>query len=613
MFPKTEHLAVLSNSTGARTQSSKRIGSIAFMLLVSLSAGSQAANASTSGGGYDGPAALPQVLIQTAMANTPAPGITITVNSGENLQAALNNARCGDTIRLQAGATFTGVFTFPNKSCDDAHWIIVRTSSDDSLLPAEGSRLNPCYAGVSSLPGRPAFNCTSTKNVLAKLITNRAGRSGPVVFAPGAGHYRLIGLELTRAAGIGKVYALASPTSGAVSNQIIYDRIWFHGTPHDDTTRGVQLGGSTYVSVIDSFFTDFHCVNRNWSCSDAQAINGGVSRHPMGPYKIVNNFLEASGENILMGGAAATYTPADIEITHNHLFKPLTWMKGQPGYVGGPNGSPFIVKNLFELKNAQRVLLDSNIMENVWGGFSQVGFAILLTPKNQSGRCPICQVTDITVRYNYISHVGAGMQLGNGREPHGALPQDGGRYSIHDDVFDDINGTTYNGSDLFAQVSTGPGVPILHDVTINHVTGFANKSLLLIGDVLSMNGPMSNFVFTNNIVNAGAFPVWSTGTDGSLNCAAHDSPLITLNDCFSSYVFSHNAVVAIPSLAPVSTWPTHNFFPASDAAVEFMNYNGGSGGNYQLQSSSSYKGVGTDGKDLGADVAGLNAAIAGVQ
>jgi hypothetical protein len=481
------------------------------MLLVSLSAGSQAANASTSAGGYDGPAALPRVLIQTAMANTPAPGITITVNNGENLQAALNNARCGDTIRLQAGATFTGLFTFPNKNCDDAHWIIVRTSSDDSLLPAEGSRLNPCYAGVSSLPGRPAFNCSSTRNVLAKLIMNRAGGSGPVYFAPGAGHYRLIGLE-----------------------------------------------------------------------------------------------------NILMGGGAATYTPADIEITHNHLFKPLTWMRGQPGYVGGANGNPFIVKNLFELKNAQRVLFDSNIMENTWGGFSQAGFAILLTPKNQFNLCPICRVTDITIRYNYISHMGAGMQLGNGTDD-GALPLNGGRYSIHDDVFDDINGTTYKGPSLFAQVSTGPGVPILHDVTISHITAFAKKTVLMIGDELSMNPPMSNFVFTNNIVNAGSYPVWSTGTDGSLNCAVHDSPIITLNDCFTSHIFSNNAVVAIPSRAPVSTWPTHNFFPTSATAVEFVDYNGGSGGNYQLQSSSPYKGAGTDSKDLGADVPGVNAAIARVR
>jgi hypothetical protein len=77
-------------------------------------------------------------------------------------------------------------------------------------------------------------------------------------------------------------------------------------------------------------------------------------------------------------------------------------MKGQPGFVGGFDGNPFIVKNLFELKNAERVLFESNILENSWGGFSQAGFAILLTPKNQAlhagNVCPSCQVTDVTIR-----------------------------------------------------------------------------------------------------------------------------------------------------------------------------------------------------------------------
>jgi hypothetical protein len=595
----------------ASTRTSRVPTLILLFLLASLGAASQTLYASTS----DGPAELPQVLIPTTMANTPAPGITITVNKGDNLQAALNNAQCGDTIHLQAGATFAGVFTFPNKNCDDHHWIVVRTSSDDSLLPPEGSRLTPCYAGVSSLPGRPAFNCSSTKNVLAKLVMNRGGSSGPVVFAPGASHYRLIGLEVTRVERIGVVYALASPSSKSVTSNIIYDRIWFHGTAHDETTRGIQLGGSSYVAVVDSFFTDFHCIYLTGSCTDSQAINGGINKHPMGPYKIVNNFLEASGENILFGGGAATYSPHDIEITHNYMFKPLTWMKGQPGYVGGANGNPFTVKNLFELKNAQRVLVDSNVMENTWGGFSQAGFAILLTAKGNTLRspCPICQVTDVTIRNTYISHMGAGMQLSNGLSDDGAIPLDGGRYSIHDVIFDDMNGTKFHGSNVFAQVSTRPGAPALHDVTINHITAFPRATSLLIGDVLSVDPKMKNFVFTNSIINAGQYPVWSTGAGGSLNCAVHDSPLITFNACFTSYVFSHNALVASPASYPPSTWPASNFFPTSESAVEFVDYNGGSSGNYALQSTSRYKGAGTDGKDLGANVHGVNAAVAKVR
>jgi len=605
MFVQREFVAT---SICSRAQGSKLTTFVVLLLLVTLTAGLQTLYAST----FDGPAELPRVLIHTSMADTPAPGITITVNKGDNLQTALNNARCGDTIHLQAGATFTGIFKFPNKNCDGSHWIIVRTSSDNSLLPSEGSRLTPCYAGVSSLPGRPAFNCSWTKNVLAKLVMNRGGMAGPVVFAAGANHYRLIGLELTRLTGLGLVYVLASPSTGAVTNNIIYDRIWFHGTTHDETTRGVQLGGSSYVSVINSFFTDFHCVNLTGSCGDAQAIHGGIGNHPMGPYKIVNNFLEASGENILLGGGTATYTPHDIEITHNHMFKPLTWMKGQQGYVGGANGNPFIVKNLFELKNAQRVLLDSNIMENTWGGFTQVGFAIVLTPK-PNGTCTICQVTDVTIRNSFVSHIGAGMILSNGLSDSGAPSLDGGRYSIHDVIFDDINGTKFHGPNLFAQVSTPPGAPVLHDVTINHITAFPKATSFLIGDVLSVTPKMRNFVVANSIINTGQYPVWSTGTSGSLNCAAHNSPLITMNSCFNGYLFTHNALLASPGSFPPSTWPASNFFPTSGTAVEFVNYNGGSGGNYTLESASSYKYAGTDGKDLGANVLGVTAAVAKVR
>ena len=131
---------------------------------------------------------------------------------------------------------------------------------------------------------------------------------------------------------------------------------------------------------MDSYFSDFHCAN---ACTDSHAVSGGIGNYQDGPYKIEDNFLEASGEAIMFGGGAATTTPTDITISPNHFFKPWQWMKGNQPFVGGTNGNPFVVKNHFELKNAVRVLVEANLMENVWGGFSQTGYGILLTPKNQ--------------------------------------------------------------------------------------------------------------------------------------------------------------------------------------------------------------------------------------
>ena len=610
MFFPSEHVVV--TSTGTTTRGSKVSAFFLVLLLIIISAAWQAAHGSTTGS-YDGPAELPRVLIQTTMADTPAPGITITVNSGGDFQSALENARCGDTIRLQAGATFSGIFTFPNKSCDDNHWVIVRTSSDDSLLPPEGSRLTPCYAGVSSLPGRPAFNCSSTKNVMAKLVMNRGKSSGPVQFAAGANHYRLIGLELTRVTGTGVVYALASPTAGAVSSNIIYDRIWFRGTAHDETTRGVQLGSGRYISVIDSFFTDFHCIAMSGSCTDSQAINGGNSFLPIGPYKIVNNFLEAAAENIMFGGAVGSTVPADIEIRRNHMFKPLTWMKGQPGYVGGNNGDPFIVKNLFEIKNAERVLFEGNVMQNSWGGFSQVGWGIVITPRGSWAAD-----RDITIRYNTISHVGSGFQICASQYtlPSGVTVDSiaSERISIHDVTVDDMSASTYNGDGFAFQISSGLVVNRpLNNLTIDHVTMLTDpkKTLLVVG--ADHRNPLLpfNIVFTNNIVVAGSYSVWSTGGKYTGACAKSGQPLITFNQCWSSYTASNNAIIAYPSTQ--GPWPKGNFFVANDAAVGFTDFHNGDGGDYQLLSSSPYIQMGIPGQTpLGADIPTLRAKTAGV-
>jgi hypothetical protein len=585
-----------------------------LLILPSLICASSGQSSAPNGKNSDGPAELPREYVKSSLQDTPAGGKTWVVPSGQNLQLVLGSASCGDIIQLQAGATFSGRFVVPAKNCDDSHWIIIRTSAPDSSLPPPGTRLTPCYAGVSSLAGRPRLNCASTAKLLATIEFNGEGGSGPLIFSAGASHYRLIGLEVRRAASSAAVYDLIEFNGPA--DHVVFDRMWIHGTAQGDTVRGIFLGPSRFVAVVDSFFSDFHCAVKSSPCVDTQAICGGIGDGDMGPYKIVNNFLEASGENILFGGGRATMTPKDIEIRHNHMFKPLTWMKGQAGYVGGPGGNPFIVKNLLELKNAQRVLIDGNVMENSWGGFTQVGFAIVLTPKNQSSTfgtniCPMCQVTDVTIRYNSISHVGAGLQISNALA--GTAPAlDGQRYSIHDIVIDDIDGRKYDGPGELAQVSVVAGSPLLQNVTINHVTAFPSHMLFMIGDMVGTSSQMKNFVFTNSIVSAGTFPVWSTG-GGPANCAFHDIPLTTFTACFSGSTFAANAIIAPPPSYPSAAWPANNFFSPSAAAVRFVNYNDGNGGDYHLQPSSRYKGKGTDGKDLGADVDAIHAATTGVE
>jgi Putative Ig domain len=568
-----------------------------------------------TGGKFDGPAELPRVYVQSDLAHTPAAGKTISVPTGGDLQQALDRAKCGDTIELQSGGVYTGQFKLPAQSCDDSHWIIVRTSAPNSSLPAEGRRISPCYAGVSSLPGRPAFNCVSTHNVMAKVQFGGSG-SGPIIFNSGANHYRFMGLEITRTPGKGVVYNLIVRERDGSADHIIFDRCWIHGTPEDETVRGVMMSGTRYAAVIDSYLSDFHCVSRTGACLDSQAVAGGLGDVAMGPFKIVNNYLEAAGENILLGGSAATTTPADIEIRHNHLFKPLIWKVGQPGFVGGPGGNPFIVKNLFELKNAQRVLFEGNILENSWGGFSQAGFGIVVGPKNQAvgseNVCPRCQVTDVTIRYVKISHVGGGLQLANGVSDNGGVALAGERYSVHDMTIDDIDDVKYDGHGNFAQVSTGPGAPVLRDVTINHVTAFQPGVILNLGDDLSMNRPMQNFVYTNNLVNAGPTPIRTTG-GGPANCAYESTPRIVLPRCFQTYMFARNAIINTPSNFPASKYPMGNFFPASAAAIHFVNFASGIGGDYHLQNSSPYKNAGTDGKDLGADIDAINSAISGAE
>lgn len=593
--------------------------SFAARLIIAISFLALSFSAARAKGDFDGPAELPRLTVASSMADTPAPGSIISVNAGGDLKAALKRAFCGDTIELQAGATFAGRFEFPAKSCDAGHWIIIRTSAPDSALPQPGQRVTPCYAGVASLPGRPQYTCVNPHKVMA-MIQSNVENDGPIVFLKGASHFRLIGLEITRVTGLRNPPVLVSVEPTGVADHIVIDRSWLHGTTHDDTQAGISLNGSNFVAMIDSYFSDFHCTQATGACTDAHAIGGGNGTHQDGPYRISNNFLEASGEAVMFGGGPATVTPADIEVLHNHFFKPWIWMPGNKNFVGGSGGHPFIVKNHLELKNAARVLIEGNLMENNWGGFTQKGYAVLLTPKNGINRygqliCPLCMVTDVTIRYTRISHAGGGIQMAtsiSGNKGNGGAALAGTRWSLHDLVIDDINQNYVGGGNLFLVMNGWLKNPV-NTITINHVTGFPDSGahMLMVGNQISKPS-MYGFVFTNNIVMTGSFPVWSSG-GGLTSCSAKGTPAEKIKKCFTTYTFTNSALIASPAAFPPSSWPAGNFFPADATAAGFVQYDSGNGGDYSLQAGSRYKNAGTDGRDLGADIAGLKSALAGVE
>src|SRR6266700_6564662 len=118
-----------------------------------------------------------------------------------------------------------------------------------------------------------------------------------------------------------------------------------------------------------------------------------------GPFKIGNNYLEATGENVMFGGADPSIrnlVPSDIEIRHNHFFKPTSWRNVWAA-----------VKNLFELKNAQRVFVEGNVFENNWAA-AQAGWAVQFTVRNQDGRAPWSTIEDVTFRKNIVRTPGRG-------------------------------------------------------------------------------------------------------------------------------------------------------------------------------------------------------------
>jgi hypothetical protein len=423
----------------------------------------------------------------------PGESTVVRVPAGADLQAAIDRAKPGDTLALEPGATYVGNFMLP--ATTGSQFITVATAPADGL-PGAGQRVGPEHS-----------------RRLAKL---RSPNRRPVLATrPGAHHWRLQLLELLPTQdGFGDIVTLGS--GGAAQNDVSdvphaieIDRCYIHGDAAVGQKRGIALNSAGTV-ITGSYIAEIKAEGQ-----DTQAIGGW---NGPGPYRIENNYLEAAGENFLLGGsdpAIHGLIPTDVIVTRNHLAKPVSWRQGR-----------WQVKNLFELKNARRVVVEHNVMEHAWAQ-AQSGYAVLLTPRNQDGAAPWATIEDVTFRHNVVRGAGGGVQITG--EESDRRSGSSRRIRIVDNLFYDIDGGEWGGTGAFLLIGNGPS-----DIAVERNTVDQSGNILsAFGGSRAEPALIRSFVFRDNVVRHNAY-----GVHGADRAVGND----TLRAFFPGAVFEGNTI-----------------------------------------------------------------------
>jgi len=197
-------------------------------------------------------------------------------------------------------------------------------------------------------------------------------------------------------------------------------------------------GGKRGIAVHTRAFTMRHCriagYYRNGQEVQAIWIHNGP-----GPYTIEDCYLEGAGENLLTGGATVKIpncVPSDIVIRHCTFYKPDKWRPG--------GTQPATVKNILELKNAQRVLVEYCVLDGCWKS-GQAGSAIVFTVRNtaatEGGNNPWVIVDQIMFRHNIVRRAPQGYAVNIlGHDDGGRASEQTKRIEIIDNLFEDATG-----------------------------------------------------------------------------------------------------------------------------------------------------------------------------
>lgn len=418
-----------------------------------------------------------QGLISSALTILSPQKPIILVKKGDNLQKAIDAAPQGAEIRVYPD-TYDGIILRGR-----AANLTIRPDTADFAVPSN-SRVT-----LDHSPTLIKLNPTS--GPLPTNITSEQGASG----------YNLIGFQMIPGRPDVAMADLGSTSETNPLNQpssLTFDSCIFLADPLKGGKRGI--GANTgLLNVVNSLFDNF------WWGDDSQALS---SWNGPGPFFIQNNWMAASGENVIFGGADAA-SPAmmanGVIIRGNTLTKRIEW-KGLAGHT---------VKNVVELKAATNVLIENNILENSWVS-GQIGFLVVLTPRNQDGNSPWSTVSNVVIQNNVLRHGAGGFQLlgTDNDHPSGRLSN----IQILNNLLYDINTSSFGGNGRLLQIS---GSPLNVEVGHNTFQGLGLNSFLSL-DIPAVDGlnlhhnilPEGDYGITGNGTGVG-MPSWTACTVNS--------------------------------------------------------------------------------------------------
>ena len=245
------------------------------------------------------------------------------------------------------------------------------------------------------------------------------------------------------------------------------------------------------------------------------------------------------------------------------------------------SGTKWVVKNIFELKNAQRVTVDGNLLENCWAA-GQYGYAIVLTPRN-SGSAPWTRVQVITFTNNIVRHVPGVVNIAGYDDSDPTLRTE--RITFRNNLFADINHSAYGTNAKALLVGDGAATLVFDRNTIIHT----NSSVLY-----AYGAAMPGLVYTNNVSQHHRYGIMGDG-------ATTGNPTIAK--------FFPGASVQCNVLAggPASLYPAPNSFPTlAEWDAAFVNPGAD---DYRIAAGSAFATAGCGGSMPGADFTKLEAAM----